>query len=103
LQEQGTIGKLAELCAVMSELFEGGGSSDLGTAILHSHIDCALQDMIASATPSGQDPALSCGPIKQWSDWRERRQTACDIDARRDSAGTQNLQLSTSSPADYPS
>jgi hypothetical protein len=38
---------LAERCAVMPELLEGGDSSDPETAIRHLHVQCVMQEMIA--------------------------------------------------------
>ena len=50
LQDQGDLGALTELaerCAVLPELLEGGDSSDPDVAILHLHALCALQGLIA--------------------------------------------------------
>ena len=38
---------LAERCAVMPELLEGGDSSDPETAIHHLHVQCIMQELIA--------------------------------------------------------
>jgi hypothetical protein len=50
LDEQGVIGQLpdlAERCADMPELLEGGDSSDPETAIFHIHAKCVMQELIA--------------------------------------------------------
>jgi len=48
--DQAAIGEfpdLAERCAVMSELVEGGDSSDPKTAIFHLDVQCIVQELIA--------------------------------------------------------
>jgi hypothetical protein len=50
LDEQGAAGELpdlAERCAVLPELLEGGDSSDPETAIHHLHVQCIMQELIA--------------------------------------------------------
>ena len=50
LDEQGAVGELldlAERCALLPELLEGGDSSDPETAIFHLHTQCVIQELIA--------------------------------------------------------
>ncbi len=42
----GELPDLAERCAILPELLEGGDSSDPETAIRHLYIDCILQDLV---------------------------------------------------------
>jgi hypothetical protein len=47
--DQAAIGEfpdLAERCAIMPELLEGGDSSDPETAIRHLHVQCIMQELI---------------------------------------------------------
>jgi len=48
--DQAAIGEfpdLAERCAVMPELLEGGDSSDPETAIFHLQLQCIMQELVA--------------------------------------------------------
>jgi hypothetical protein len=60
---------LAERCAVMPELLEGGDSSDPETAIRHLHVQCIMQEMILEGylKRTGHGTFMRTHKVPPWS------------------------------------